>query len=284
LTEHQVAQLIIGRAQRAPAPNENRTTSDRTVLRVRGMRLRPELPPVEFELRQGEILGLTGLLGSGAADIVHMVGGARPFEGELEVDGKPARIRDPRDARSLGIGFIPEDRKAVGLCQEQSIAVNVSLPSLDAVSSFGWVNRSRLYAAADGFKASLGIRTPSVRAPVKTLSGGNQQKVMLAKWLATGVRTLAIEEPTHGIDIGGKEQVHDLLRKLVADGGSVLVASTDVHEVMALCDRIGIMRHGALVDIVSRADLSHADLAARGVSDPERLLESLIESVEGEPR
>jgi ABC-type sugar transport system ATPase subunit len=126
------------------------------------------------------------------------------------------------------------------------------------------------------FRSSLDIRTRSVHAPVKTLSGGNQQKVMLAKWLASGVRVLAVEEPTHGIDIGA--QVHDLLRQFARDGGTIVVASTDVEEVLAVCDRIGVMRHGALIDVLNREELTHHALAVMGTRDPSEFLEDLIES------
>jgi ABC-type sugar transport system ATPase subunit len=141
----------------------------------------------------------------------------------------------------------------------------------------GWVDRPALEARADEYRDRLQIRAPNVRTPVKSLSGGNQQKVMLAKWLASGVRILAIEEPTHGIDIGGKVQVHDLLRQLAKDGGSIVVASTDVREVLSLCDRIGVMRHGRLVDVITSSELSHADLAALGAQDSEQFIETLIE-------
>ncbi len=278
LTEHRLAELIIGAEQRKSERSEDREVSGETAVRIRDLRIRPGLPPVGFEVKRGEIFGLTGLLGSGAAEIVRMLGGARPFAGNLEVYGTSVTIRDPAGASRAGIGFIPEDRKAVGLVQEQSIAVNVSLPSLEQVSTGGWVKRTRLYERAEGYRSSLDIRTPSVRAAVKTLSGGNQQKVMLAKWLASGVRILAIEEPTHGIDIGGKVQVHDLLRDLAAQGGAIVVASTDVHEVLELCDRVGIMRHGRLLEILESRELSHAELAAAGARDMEEFVESLVET------
>jgi ABC-type sugar transport system ATPase subunit len=278
LTEQRLAELIIGAEQRKAEGGERREVHGDTVLRVRDLHVRPGLPPVEFEVRRGEIFGLTGLLGSGAAEIVRMLGGARPLTGALEVDGKGVSIRAPADASRAGIGFIPEDRKGVGLVQEQSIAVNVSLASLGRVSTGGWVKRSRLLERADGYRSSLDIRTTSVRAAVKTLSGGNQQKVMLAKWLASGVRILAIEEPTHGIDIGGKVQVHELLRELASEGGAIVVASTDVHEVLDLCDRVAIMRHGRLLEVLESGKLSRAELAAAGARDMEELVESLVET------
>jgi ABC-type sugar transport system ATPase subunit len=268
--------MIIGRVQEERRRTESSAT-DEVALKVRDLKVRAGVPPVEFDVKRGEIFGLTGLLGSGAAEIVRMLGGAEPLPCDLEVNGRRVGIGNPRAASRAGIGFIPEDRKAIGLVQEQSIAVNVSLPSLSAISTLGWVNENRLEGRAEEYKDSLKIRAPTVRTPVKSLSGGNQQKVMLAKWLASGVRILAIEEPTHGIDIGGKVQVHDLLRRLAADGGSIVVASTDVHEVLALCDRIGIMRHGRLIEVLTSDELTHADITAMGARDKEGLLETLIE-------
>ena len=277
-TEQNLAELIIGGAQRKAARATRSVESDQVALRVRDLHVRPGLPSVDFEVKKGEIFGLTGLLGSGAAEVVHMLGGSRPLTGALEVYGEPVTVRAPADASRAGIGFIPEDRKAVGLCQEQSVAINVALPALRKVATAGWVNRATLEERAEGYRSSLDIRTPSVRAAVKTLSGGNQQKVMLAKWLASGVQILAIEEPTHGIDIGGKVQVHELLHKLAGEGGAIVVASTDVHEVLDLCDRVGIMRHGALLDVLESDALSHAELAAAGVRDMEEFVESLVET------
>lgn len=276
LGERALAEMIIGRVheERVGGPS---SATDEIALKVGDLELRAGVPPVDFDVRRGEIFGFTGLLGSGAAEIVKMLGGADPLPCSVEVGGRPTKLNNPRAASRAGIGFIPEDRKAIGVVQEQSVAVNVSLPSLGTISTAGWVREGVLEQRADEYKDVLKIRTPSVRTAVKNLSGGNQQKVMLAKWLASGVRILAIEEPTHGIDIGGKGQVHDLLRSLAADGGTIILASTDVHEVLSLCDRIGVMRHGRLVDILSAKELSHADVTAMGARDTENLLETMIE-------
>ena len=288
LTQHGLAELIIGKAREAQGRQGKareaqgrhdgaRSAPPEVIIRIRNLRLGPHVPPIGFEVHRGEIFGLTGLLGSGAADVVHMLGGARPFPGELQINTRSVAIHDPRDAQQAGIGFIPEDRKAVGLVQDQSVAINVSLSSLRKVSSLGWISRTRLNSVAKAYQSRLDIRTPSVGTPVKALSGGNQQKVMLAKWLASGVRVLAIEEPTHGIDIGGKVQVHALLREFAAQGGSIVVASTDVEEILDLCARVGIMRHGRLAEVLRPQDVTRADLAAGGLSGDVGLLEALGE-------
>jgi ABC-type sugar transport system ATPase subunit len=276
LTEERMVEMIVGgedpraqEAQRAPA-----TGMRPVVLRTRDVRLQAHADSHGLELREGEILGLTGLLGSGAATVVRMLGGAEPLRGEVEVDGRPAAIRSPRDAGRLGIGFIPEDRKGAGVIPDQSVAVNVSLASLDAVTRFGVVSRQRMRERASSFGRQLDIRARSVESAVNTLSGGNLQKVLIAKWLASGRRILAIEEPTHGIDIGAKAQVHRLLREFVDEGGAIVVALSDVHEALELCDRIAVFRHCALVDVLSSDALTSSQLTAMGATER---LETLVE-------
>ena len=231
-----------------------------------------------FRVERGEIFGLTGLLGAGAGTIVRMVGGAEPLQGTIEVAGKVATVRTPREASRAGIGYIPEDRKNTGLIREQSVALNISLPSLGTVSRAGVLRQSEIQARAERYRTDLSIKAASVDVPVWTLSGGNQQKVMLGKWLASGAQVLAIEEPTHGVDVGARLQVHDLLREYADAGGTVIVASTDVGEVLEICDRIGVMRHGALTQIVSADELTASAVTVLGTKDPELMLETLIES------
>jgi ABC-type sugar transport system ATPase subunit len=275
-----LADLITGgmAAEREKAKREARRPTGDVVLRVANLRVAPGRPPISFEVERGEIFGLTGLLGAGAETIVRMVGGCVPCGGEVEVEGRTGSVENPRHANRLGIGFIPEDRKDAGLILEQSLALNVSLPSLESVSRFGVLRHPEIDARAERYREDLSIKAPSVDSPVWTLSGGNQQKVMLAKWLASGVKVLSIEEPTHGVDIGAKAQVHDLLRDFAAGGGSVIVASTDVGEVLEICDRIGVMRHGVLTQIVSADELTRSAATALGTKDPEQMLETLIEA------
>ncbi len=277
VSEKEIAGLMLGE-QQAEHVDNTRTVGEETKIQISGLVLRRGRRPVELEIREGEIFGLIGLLGSGAAEIVQMLGGARPFEGTLAIGGQQVTIRNPRDAVHLGIGFIPEDRKAAGLVADQSIAVNVSLPSLAQVARRGWLLYGKLLKRAHVYQERLNIRAPSAEVPVKTLSGGNQQKVMLAKWLASGSSVLAIEEPTHGVDIGAKLQVHDLLREFTARDGTILLASTDIHEVIAVCDRVGVMRHGELVNVLRREALTHQDLVVMGAGEPEKILKTLVQS------
>lgn len=277
LDQDRLADVITGGVAKVDAARKHEPLGGEVVVEVRDLRVAPGAPPISFDVGRGEIFGLTGLLGSGAEHVVRMLGGAQPFDGTLAVDGKVRGLRTPRHASALRIGFIPEDRKGAGLVADQSIAANISLASLSSVSRGGVLRHGEIRSRAEGFRDSLSIKLDSVDAPVSTLSGGNQQKVMLAKWLASGVKVLVVEEPTHGIDIGGKAQVHELLRRFAADGGTVIIASTDVGEALDVCHRIGVMRHGALTQIVSAAELTSARITALGSHEPERALETLIE-------
>ena len=276
--EDKLADLITGGMGDGAGARRDWKPSGTVMVKVSDMRVGPGRPRLGFEVERGEIFGLTGLLGAGAERIVRMLGGAEPLNGTLEVGGASGKIRTPRHAYRLGIGFMPEDRKGTGLIHEQSIALNVSLPSLGNVSRAGVLRDAEIRDRAEGYRGQLSIKTGSVDQPVWTLSGGNQQKVMLAKWLASGANVLAIEEPTHGVDVGAKAQVHDLLRAFADEGGTVIVASTDPGEVLELCDRIGIMRHGALAQIVSADELTKSAVTVLGTRDPEQMLETLIES------
>jgi ABC-type sugar transport system ATPase subunit len=277
LDQDRLADIITGGVAKVDTERRRARVDGEIVIAADDLRLTPGGSPIRFEVRRGEIFGLTGLLGSGAEHVVRMLGGVVPCGGTIRVDGRPCTIRTPRDAHAQRIGFIPEDRKAAGLVADQSIAKNISLASLASVSRAGVLSHGAIRSRAERYRDDLSIKLLSIDAPVSTLSGGNQQKVMLAKWLASGVRTLVVEEPTHGIDVGGKGQVHDLLRRFAADGGTVIVASTDVGEVLDLCHRIGVMRHGALTHVVDAAELTSARITALGSHDPERALESMIE-------
>jgi ABC-type sugar transport system ATPase subunit len=281
LDENAFARMMIGDRVGAAAP-KNTPDMGEVGLRMTGLRTAADLQPFGLEVRKGEVLGTTGLVGSGAAEVVKMLGGVRPFAGHLEVDGQEARLRTPRDAQRLGIGYVPEDRKAAGLVMTHSVARNISLPSLQQVSRAGVMSFSRLARRAEYFRHNLDIRLRDIHAPVASLSGGNQQKVLIAKWLASGVNILAVEEPTQGVDIGGKAQIHELLRGFAAAGGMVVVSSTDVREVVAVADRVAIFRHGQLHEVLDIDQLDEAGITARGASDAEHYLANLVDLEEGD--
>lgn len=268
--ERLVSMLVGGEHERVSLRSAG--PAEDVALSISSARVGPGRPPIDLAVRRGEILGCVGLIGSGAATLVRMIGGAEPLSGGVEVDGRSAPIRSSHDASRLGIGFIPEDRKGAGVVADLSVAANMALASLPQLRGrFGRLDSRKVAEMAESYRRAMDIRLPSIYAPVRKLSGGNQQKVMLARWLASGVRILAVEEPTHGVDVNGKLQIHNLLRGMAESGGSVLVASTDVREVLDLCDRIVVFRHGAVTDVIAVDELS-------GDDEAERMLESLIGS------
>jgi ABC-type sugar transport system ATPase subunit len=303
LSTNAMARLMVGER---PQSSARRASSVRpeVLLRLRDVQVMEGGPAMDLDVHAGEILALTGLMGSGAATVVSMVGGDVPLRGRADVDGTPVTLRTARDAQRHGIGFIPEDRKSRGLVLSQSCAVNISLASLHKVARHGQLSGRRLLDRAQEYRHRLDIRMTGPEVPAAVLSGGNQQKVMVAKLLASGVRLMAIEEPTQGVDIGGRAQIHDLLRDFTADGGAVVLYSTDVAEVLALADRVCVFRHGRLTHVQSAADLddhrltsltsgeeddappvtAHPVTTAAGTSAAPPLARTPIACTQGEPR
>lgn len=235
-------------------------------------------PSFSLTVHQGEILGLTGLIGSGPLELARMLAGHRPFFGELRVSGAPTRITSPTDAIRAGIGYIPEDRSTLGLVMGMSVAFNLNMASLDVVAPRGILRHGRMRTRAATLVDSLRIRIPSLDAPVQSLSGGNQQKVQLGKWLASNRTILIIEAPTHGVDVGAKAEIEMLMRDYVAEGGAVIVASTDVPEVLAMCDRVAVFNRGGIVALRDAMPNEHSEILLSGahseqVTQIERLLE-----------
>jgi ABC-type sugar transport system ATPase subunit len=247
-------------------------------LRLEGVQALPEAPPFDLAVRRGEIVGLTGLVGSGALEVARMLGGRLRANGRIVVYGRETRVNSPAHAIRAGIGYVPEERGTLGLVSQMSVAFNVSLASLPDVSTAGFVRRHVADARARQYSAAMSIRAPSLRAPVRTLSGGNQQKVQIAKWLAPGKQVLVIESPTHGVDVGAKAEIHRLLRQFAAEGGAVLVASTDIPEVLSIADRVAVFNRGRLVREIEAAETAHGEILLSGAHDAqvaeiERLLE-----------
>ena len=210
---------------------------------------------VSLELRAGEIVGMAGLVGAGRTELARSIFGLTPADsGEIRVAGRAAVIHSPEDARRHGIAYVPEDRRRFGVVSEMSVAANASLGVLRELSRLGLVDRAAEERLAESFVSRLGIKAASVRARVATLSGGNQQKVALARGLATRPKVLVLDEPTQGIDVGAKAEVHRLVEELAAEGLAVLVISSDLEEVLAVSDRLLVMRAGRIAGELSRRD------------------------------
>jgi ABC-type sugar transport system ATPase subunit len=218
------------------------------VLEARGLTRGRALDDVSLTVHTGEIVGLAGLVGSGRTEVARAIFGADPLDaGEVLLDGRPVRVRGPRQAARMGIAMLPESRKEQGLVMMRSVLENVTLPTLDDYARAGIVSRRRERARASELSRELGIRTPSLDAPVTTLSGGNQQKVLFGKWLARPPRVLIADEPTRGVDVGAKRQIHELIIELAARGMAVLLISSELEEVLGLAHNVIVMRRGRVV-------------------------------------
>jgi ribose transport system ATP-binding protein len=216
---------------------------------------------VSLSVRRGEILGLAGLVGSGRTELARAVFGIDPLrQGAIKLDGKPIRITTPRAAIGHGIYLIPEDRKSSGLLLDVSIAENISLPDLASYQRFCLVDTVRETENALRQRERLNIRAPDVLTSVSSLSGGNQQKVVLAKWLSMRPKVLIFDEPTRGVDVGAKQEIYDLLRRLTDAGVAILMISSDMEEVIGVSDRIAVMHEGAISGFLDRSQFSEQNV------------------------
>ena len=234
--------------------------TDQVLMSVNGLGLkRPsaqgaKVADVSFDLHKGEVLGFFGLVGSGRTEVMEMIFGSRPSVGTIAIDGKTVSIREPSQAIDQGIGFVTEDRKELGLVLGMSVRENFSLTHLSDYCTLDVVNRKREGNACLEYIRSLGIKTPSPEQKVLNLSGGNQQKVVIAKWVARRPRILIVDEPTRGIDVGAKAEVHTLLNKLAEEGMSIIVVSSDLPEVLAVSDRVIVLKEGHITGVLPRAE------------------------------
>ena len=219
-----------------------------TILRVEHLGKRKMLHPIDFESHQGEVVALSGLLGSGRTETLRLVYGAeRPDSGTVELSGSAKKIRSPRDAVRQGLGLCPEDRKADGICPGLSIRENVLLVLQAKCGWFRPISRRRQEAIVDELIGRLGIRTPDGEKPIEQLSGGNQQKALLARWLAAEPKLLLLDEPTRGVDIGSRTEIQGLIRQLADDGMAFVVASSELEEVVQVADQVLVLRDRHLV-------------------------------------
>jgi rhamnose transport system ATP-binding protein len=236
-------------------------------LRVHDIGRTGKFSGVSFEVRRGEVLGLAGLVGAGRTDVALALFGIAPAEaGTIELDGRSVGITSPQRALELGIAYLSEDRRHVGLSMPQSVTTNITLPSLRRyVNRLGLVNRTAERDAAERFREQLHIRTTGLAQPVGLLSGGNQQKTMLAKWLNTEPTVLILDEPTRGIDVGAKADVHRIIDELARSGLAVILISSDLPEVLAMSDRVLVMREGEQTGLFERADATQENVMTAAV-------------------
>jgi rhamnose transport system ATP-binding protein len=254
LARGEVVSLMVGRSLDALFPKEEPEIGD-VVLRAQGLGRRGVFSNVSFELRRGEIVGLAGFVGSGRSEVARALFGIdRLDRGEVWIEGRPFRPRSPRAALRRGLAYLPEDRLEQGLIQPMSIAVNASMAVLPSLTPLGFLRPWRETALARRFMDQLRIKATSPAQVVRGLSGGNQQKVVLSKWLAAEPRILILDEPTHGVDVGTKADVHRTISHLAAQGLTILLISSELPEVLGMSDRILVMREGRLVAEVPRGE------------------------------
>ncbi|MGE5507923.1 MAG: sugar ABC transporter ATP-binding protein [Chitinophagales bacterium] len=252
-----IVALMVGRTLTDEArPVAGRRLS-RPLLEVKGLSTSILLREVSFTLHRGEILGFAGLMGAGRTEVARAIFGVdHPTAGEILLDGKPVAFRSPRDAIQHGLGFVPEDRKLQALLLRMTVRENISLAGLASLDRWGFVDRGQERTRVREYVDRLGIRTPSLEQRTANLSGGNQQKVVIAKWLFTHPRILILDEPTRGIDVGSKQEIHQLIRSLAEQGVSLIVISSELPEILALSDRVAVMHEGRLTGILERAEAS----------------------------
>ncbi len=252
----EVISLMVGRKVDQDQRPVNRSISSEVVLRVEGLSDRHLLRDISFELRKGEILGFAGLMGAGRTELARTIIGADPkSEGKIYLHGQEVKIKRPSDAVAAGIGYLSEDRKRFGLLLIQNLTFNVILSSIPRFSNkFGFLKVKHAGGVARGVISQLRIRTPSEKQFIKNLSGGNQQKVVIGKWLTRNCDILIFDEPTRGIDVGAKDEIYRLLTKLTEEGKSIIMISSELPEVLRMSDRIAVMCAGRLTGIIENKD------------------------------
>jgi ribose transport system ATP-binding protein len=264
ISENELARMMVGRETGLAERRETRATGEEVALRVRGLTRPPRLKPVDLELRRGEVLGVFGLVGAGRTRLARTLFGLEPAaDGSIEVFGEARRIDSPADAIGAGIGYLGEDR-AGGLVPRMSVAANITMASLAEVSRGGLIDRGEERRLAERSARDLAIRTPSVDRLVETLSGGNQQKVVLARWTCSGARILILDDPTRGIDVGAKEEVFRLVHRLAEEGAAILYLSSELKEVRSLTDRVLVMQDGRMAGQFDPGTAEEEMMAAAG--------------------
>ena len=265
LRQEEVIRLMVGREIK-PSARRTSPSLGPEVLRLEGISQAGKLDDINLKLRQGEIVGLTGLVGAGRTELARVLFGVEfPDRGRMFLDGKPIRPFSPRQAIDLGIGLLTEDRKSQGLVLGMRVRENTTLSRLGKLVRWGFVDSVRERESVQDFVRQLAIKTPSTEEKVRNLSGGTQQKVVLSKWLFTQSRVLIFDEPTRGIDVGAKEEIYRLMLRLVGQGIAILMISSELPEVLRLCDRILVMHGGRITGELSQAEADQEKIMALAI-------------------
>ncbi len=273
VTQSGMVRDMVGRAVNDFAVKKAANPVGSKVLSVKGLGRMSIFKDISFDLHRGEVLCFAGLIGSRRTDIGLAIFGVEPAdEGEIEIDGKVCTIKTPQDSMAQGVAYVSEDRRKLGLAMLMPIVINTSLASLQKFTRrLGFIDRKAEEVMAEGYRKQLSIRSPDVEIDVGKLSGGNQQKVMLAKWLETKPRILIFDEPTRGIDVGAKTEVHNIIRELASQGVAIIVISSDLPEVLALADRVLVMREGRQKAIFNIAEANQEKIMAIATAEHEKV-------------
>lgn len=266
VTKEELIGMMIGRKLTALFPERNvRPGAER--LQVRKLTTKEKLKDVSFTVRAGEVVGLAGLVGSGRTEVARALFGVDRIErGEVELDGRPLKLRSPREAIRAGIGLVPESRKEDGLVLEMSIAENMTMTNTGPIRRLGGILRkSKERRIAESLIERLRIKTDSYAKEAGNLSGGNQQKIVLAKWYHTDTKVLILDEPTRGVDVGAKVEIYQLINELAAKGMAIVMISSELLEIIGMCDRVYVMNDGQIKGSLMKADLSEERIMSLAV-------------------
>jgi ribose transport system ATP-binding protein len=257
-------------------PKRERATHE-TALEVEGLLVPGAPDPVSFTARKGEILGFAGLIGAGRTELMEAIFGVTPaLAGSMRLGGERYLPRAPREAIDRGVYLAPEDRKRHGLVLPMTVAENTSLPNVGSYARLGWLDRKAEQRVAEGGVKRLNTKTPSIRQPVGLLSGGNQQKVVLAKWLAMSPKILILDEPTRGIDVGAKAEIYRQMAELADQGITILMVSSDMEETMGMSDRVVVMHERRLKGVLEQGELTQLAIASLMTGRPENSAEAVL--------
>jgi len=270
VTPAELIRLMVGREITAIFPKQTVAIGE-AVLQLRGVGCRASgVRDISFEVRAGEIVGLAGLVGAGRTELARVLFGLTPADqGEIVWRGKPVKVTGPAQAVELGIAYVPEDRRRHGVILEMPVATNATLAVLNQISSYGWINFHHERSLAADYVKRLQVKTASLATPVGDLSGGNQQKVAISRWLATNPKLLILDEPTQGIDVGAKAEIHRLMGELAAAGMAILMISSELPEILGMSDRIIVMRAGAIAGMLDRAEATQEKILSLALGHAE---------------
>jgi ribose transport system ATP-binding protein len=270
----QIISMMVGRTIFEATPEVPEKPSEEVVLEARNLNRGKAIRDVSFQLKKGEILGFAGLVGAGRTEVGRAVFGADPIDsGEIWVSGQKAHIGSPNDAVSHGIAYLSEDRKRYGLALGMDVADNTVLASFRKFTNrIGWVKFSQIQASAQQMVTALAIKTPSLQQQVKNLSGGNQQKVIIGKWLTADTNILIFDEPTRGIDVGAKSEIYRLLNDLAQQGKSIIMISSELPEILRMSHRIVVMCEGRITGELSSAEATQEKIMQYATQRGETLL------------